>query len=182
MSEIKDKKFYVLRVVSGKELKVKEQVEAEMKITDLGLSVFRVIIPVEKVVSQRNGKKIVKERPSMPGYILVEAVLNGDVVFRLRQMQNVVGFLGSRDGVPDPMRPADVDAILRKMDDMAEGEGEYEFEVLVGDLVRVIDGAFVGSEAVVEDVNQAKKQLKVMVKMFGRKMPLELSFAQVSKV
>lgn len=174
-----EKKFYVLRAISGKENKVREYLEMEKKNSDLGRYVGRIIIPTEKVVTQRNGKKVVKERNYMPGYILVEAALVGDVAFILRNTPDVLGFLGK--GEPESLRPSEVDRILGKADQMADAEGEYEVSYMVGETVKVTDGAFSGFEAAVEEVNSEKKRLKVMVKIFGRKTPLELSFAQVTK-
>lgn len=182
MANLAEKRFYVLRAVSGKEDKVREQLEAEIRNTDLGQYVFRVFVPTEKVVSQRNGKKIVKERPSLPGYILVEAVLVGDVAHRLRSTPNVIGFLGAnRGGDPEPMNPVEVERLMRLADQVAESEGEYEIEFLVGDVVRVTDDAFAGWDAVIEEVYPEKRKLKVMVKMFGRKIALDLDYAQVVK-
>lgn len=181
MSELVEKKFYVLRAISGKEKKVREQLEAEMKNTDLGQYLFRVIIPTEKVVSQRNGKKIVKERPYLPGYIVVEAMLVGDVAHRLRNTQNVIGFLGGKSGEPESLKPSEIERLLGSADDMSDSEGEYDMSIIVGDVVKVVDGAFSGCDAVVEEVTPSKHRLKVMVKMFGRKMPLDLSYSQVVK-
>lgn len=181
MADVVEKKFYVLRAISGKEDKVCEQLEAEMRQTDLGSYVFRVVVPKEKVVTQRSGKKTTIERPLMPGYVLVEAVLVGDVEHRLRSTANVIGFLGGRAGSPEPMKRSEVERLLRRADQIAESEGEYELDVVIGDLVRVTDGAFSGCEALVEEIHEEKRKLSVMVKMFGRKIPLELSFAQVTK-
>ncbi|MDO4708138.1 MAG: transcription termination/antitermination protein NusG [Porphyromonadaceae bacterium] len=181
MTEVVEKRFYVLRAISGKEDKVCEQLEAEMRQSDLGSYVFQVVVPKEKVVAQRGGKKITIERPLMPGYVLVEAVLVGDVEHRLRSVANVIGFLGGRTGSPEPMKRSEVERLLRRADQIAESDGEYELDVVVGDLVRVTDGAFAGCEALVEQLHESKRRLSVMVKMFGRKIPLELSFAQVTK-
>lgn len=181
MAEVVEKKFYVLRAISGKEDKVCEQLAGEISHTDLGDYVSRVVVPKEKVVTQRGGKKTIVERPLMPGYVLVEAVLVGDVEHRLRSTANVIGFLGGRDGKPAPMMRSDVDRMLRRADQIAEAQGEYELDVNIGDLVRVTDGAFAGCEALVEQIHEDKRKLSVMVKMFGRKIPLELNFAQVTK-
>lgn len=181
MAEVVEKKFYVLRAISGKEDKVCEQLEAEMRQTDLGAYVSRVVVPKEKVVTQRNGKKTTVERPLMPGYVLVEAILVGEVEHRLRSTANVIGFLGGRSGSPEPMKRSEVERLLRRADQIAESEGEYEIDVNIGDLVKVTDGAFAGCEALVEQISEEKRRLGVMVKMFGRKIPLELSFAQVAK-
>lgn len=182
MAVVHEQKFYILRTVTGKEIKVKDKIEAEISTTDLGRFVSRVFVPMEKVVSQRNGKKIVKERPSLPGYIIVEAALVADTAFRLRNTEGVIGFLGgTRGSEPEPMSPAEVERLMKRADDIALGEGEYEIEYFVGDVVKVIDQAFAGCEAVVEEVTPERRKLKVKVKMFGRQMPLELDYAQVAK-
>lgn len=182
MAGVNEKKFYVLRAVTGKEAKVKDDLDREIRLTDLGRYVSQVFVPTEKVISQRNGKKIVKERPSLPGYIIVEAALVGDVAFRLRSTPNVIGFLGgSRGSEPEPMNPLEVERLMKRADAIAESEGEYEIDFYVGDIVKVTDDAFAGCEATVEEVTPDKRKLKVMVKMFGRKIPLELSYAQVTK-
>lgn len=182
MSEVIESKFYVLRAISGKENKVREQIEAEVKINDLGRYVSRVIIPTEKRVIQRGSKKVVKEYPSMPGYVLVEARLVGDTEHRLRTMSNVLGFLTGKDGKPEPLSPQDVESILRRADDEAESPGVYDLDVYVGDIVRITDGSFADSEAVVEEVIPEKRKLRVSIRMFGRKMPMELTYAQVVKL
>ncbi len=182
MAEVNEKKFYILRAVTGKEYKVKEKLEADMAYTDLGRYVSQVFVPTEKVVSQRNGKKIVKERPSLPGYIIVEAALVGDVAYRLRNTEGVIGFLGgSRRTEPEPMKRSEVERLMSRADEIALGEGEYEIEFFVGDVVKVVDDAFAGCEAIVEEVTAEKRKLKVKVKMFGRQIPLELGYAQVIK-
>ena len=182
MTEVAEKRFYVLRAVSGKEEKVREQLEAEMRNSNLGQYVSRVIIPTEKIVTQRAGKKIIKERPYLPGYVLVEAVLVGDVAHTLRNMPNVIGFLGAkRGGEPEPLKRSEVERILGRADQMADSEGIFDMELFVGDVVKIIDGAFANYEATVEEVTPEKQKLRVMVKMFGRKTPLELTYAQVVK-
>lgn len=182
MAEVTDRKYYVLRAISGQEYKVRDLIEAEMRNTDLGRYVFSVFVPTEKVVAQRAGKKVYKERPSLPGYLLVEAILIGDVAHRLRNTPGVIGFLGSgRGSEPEPMQRAEVERLMRQADADAEGEGVYDLEVYVGDLVRVEDGAFAGSMAVVEEINRERRKLQVSVKMFGRKVPLELDYTQVTK-
>ncbi|GAA5578401.1 transcription termination/antitermination factor NusG [Porphyromonas gingivalis] len=174
-----EKKFYVLRAISGKENKVREYLEAEMKHSDLGNYLFQVLIPTEKVMMQRAGKRVVKERPYLPGYVLVEAVLVGEVEHRLRSTPNVIGFLG--DGRPAPLHPSEVSRILGKVDQLDSEDEEYELSFMVGETVKVSDGAFAGFDAIVEEVNPDKKKLKVMVKIFGRKTALELSYVQVEK-
>lgn len=173
-------KFYVLRAVSGKENKVREYLEAELKNTDLGNYVSQVLIPTEKTFTMRNGKKVVKERAYLPGYVLVEANLVGEVAHRLRQVPNVIGFLGGLDN-PVPLRPSEVNRILGTVDELQDQTEELDVQFYVGETVKVIFGPFNGFSGVIEEVNVEKKKLKVIVKIFGRKTPLELSYVQVEK-
>ena len=173
-------KFYVLRAISGKENKVREYLEAQMKNTDLGNYVSQVLIPTEKTYTMRNGKKVIKERAYLPGYVLVEANLVGEVAHRLRQIPNVLGFLGGQDN-PIPLRPAEVSRILGTVDELQEQPEELDVQYYVGETVKVIYGPFNGFSGIIEDLNAEKKKLKVIVKIFGRKTPLELSYVQVEK-
>ena len=174
------KKWYVVRAVSGKEKKVKEYIESE--INRLGLQDFlsQVLIPTEKVYQVRKGKKISKERNYFPGYVLIEAALVGELTHIIRNIPNVLGFLGTGNE-PSPMRASEVKRILGKVDELAEqGEG-LNIPFIVGETVKVIDGPFNSFTGVIEEINEEKKKLKVMVKIFGRKTPLELNFMQVEK-
>ena len=173
-------KFYVLRAVSGKENKVREYLEAELKNTDLGDYVSQVLIPTEKVFTVRAGKKVMKERAYLPGYVLIEANLVGEVAHRLRNIPNVIGFLGGQDN-PTPLRPSEVNRILGTVDELQEQQEEMDLEFIVGENVKVTFGPFNGFIGVIEEVNNEKKKLKVMVKIFGRKTPLELGYMQVEK-
>ena len=172
MSEI-EKKWYVLRAVSGKESKVKEYLDADIKNSDLSEYVSQVLIPTEKVYQVRNGKKIVKERSYLPGYVLVEAALVGEVAHHLRNTPNVIGFLGGSEN-PVPLRQSEVNRILGTVD-------ELQVPYTVGETVKVTVGPFSGFSGLIEEVNTEKRKLKVMVKIFGRKTPLELGFMDVEK-
>jgi transcriptional antiterminator NusG len=176
-----EKKWYVLRVVGGKEKKVKEYIENE--IAGLGLQeyVTQVLIPQEKVYQIRNGKKISKERNFFPGYILIEAILIGEIPHILRNIPNVAGFLGGKNDDAVPLRPSEVNRILGKVDELTSKDEELNVPFFVGETVKVTDGPFNSFTGVIEEVNEEKKKLKVMVKIFGRKTPLELSFMQVEK-
>jgi transcriptional antiterminator NusG len=179
MSDV-EKKIYVLRAISGKENKVREYLEAELKNTDLGEYVSQVLIPTEKTFAIRNGKKVMKERAYLPGYVLVEAVLVGEVAHRLRNIPNVIGFLGGSDN-PVPLRPREVNRILGTVDELQEQQDDMDIQYYVGENVKVVYGPFNGFSGVVEEVHAEKKKLKVMVKIFGRKTPLELGYMQVEK-
>ena len=174
------KKWYVLRAVSGKEAKVKEYIEAELKHNAmLSENVSQVLIPTEKHATVRNGKRIVKEKISLPGYVLVEARLIGDVAHILRFTPNCLGFLGGLDN-PTPVKQADINRILGTVEE-SELMEDINIPFSVDETVKVTDGPFSGFSGVIEEVNTEKHKLKVMVKIFGRKTPLELGFMQVAK-
>ena len=181
MSDI-EKKWYVLRAIGGKEKKVKEYIESEISGLNLNDYVSQVLIPTEKVYQIRNGKKISKERNYFPGYVLIEAALIGEIPHILRKIPNVIGFLGAKgDEEPTPLRQNEVNRILGKVDELAATDEEINIPFFVGESVKVVDGPFNSFTGVIEEVNEEKKKLKVMVKIFGRKTPLELSFMQVEK-
>jgi len=172
--------WYVLRAVSGKEAKVKEYIEAEMKHnTLLQSNVSQVLIPMEKVASLRNGKRVVKEKVRLAGYVFVEARLVGDVAHTLRFTPNVLGFLGGLDE-PSPVPQSDINRMLGTVEE-EELMDAVKIPYVVNDTVKVTDGPFSGFSGVIEEVNTDKRKLKVMVKIFGRKTALELSFMQVEK-
>jgi transcriptional antiterminator NusG len=181
MAEIA-KKWYVVRAVSGKEKKVKEYLELEiarMKLTDY---VNQVLIPTEKVFKIQNGKKVNKEKAFLPGYVLIEAALVGEVTHVIKSIPNVIGFLGTeKGGDPVPMRMAEVNRILGKVDELSVTEEELKIPFVIGESVKVIDGPFNNFSGVIDEINEEKKKLKVMVKIFGRKNLLELNYMQVEK-
>jgi transcriptional antiterminator NusG len=181
MTEI-TKKWYVVRAVSGKEKKVKEYLELEIIRHKLSEFVSQVLIPTEKVFQIRNGKKINKEKTYLPGYVLLEAALIGEVQHVIKGIPNVIGFLGAKKGgEPVAMRLSEVNRILGKFDELSVTEEELRIPFTVGEAVKVIDGPFNNFSGIVDEINEEKKKLKVMVKIFGRKNLLELSYMQVEK-
>ena len=173
-------KWYVLKAVSGKEAKVKEYIEAEMKHNELLASnVSQVLIPLEKHATVRNGKRVVKEKVSLPGYVFIEARLKGDVAHTLRFLPNVLGFLGGLDE-PTPVPQSDINRMMGNVEE-TEIEETVDVPFAVDETIKVTDGPFSGFSGVIEEVNAEKHKLKVMVKIFGRKTPLELSYTQVEK-
>lgn len=175
------KKWYVVRAISGKENKAREYILNEVNRLGLQQYVSQVLIPTEKVWSIRNGKKVMKERNFFPGYVLIEAALAGEIAQIIQNIPNVIDFLREKDGKPIPMRESEVNRILGKVDDDREkGEG-YADPFIVGENVKVVDGPFNSFSGVVEEVMDDKKKLIVMVKIFGRRTPLELNFGQVEK-
>ena len=177
------KRWYVLRAISGKEAKVKEILDASMKNTDLGKYVSQVLIPTEKVYATRNGKKVLKERNLYSGYVFVEAILTGEVVNTLVNTTNVIDFIRGRDTDrrPEPIRESEVARMLGAADEQQETEDAVANDFIVGENVKVNLGPFSGFTGEIEEVNREKRKLKVMVKVFGRKTPLELDNSQVER-
>lgn len=174
-------KWYVVRAISGKEKKAKEYIESEMNKRGWSEDVPQVLVPTEPVVSVRNGKKVIKERNSFPGYVLIEAVLRDEIIPVIQNLPNVLDFLRDVGGKPIPVRQAEINRILGNMDEMMMSGDSVMERFIVGENVKVVDGPFSSFEGVVEEVNDEKKKLKVTVKIFGRKTPLELGFGQVEK-
>ena len=174
------KKWYVLRSVSGKENKVKEYPESEMKKTDLGNYVSQVLIPTEKTYVMRNGKKVMRERAYLPGYVLIEAELVGEVIHQLKSINYVAGFLPSTTN-PQPLSEIEVKRIMGTMDELEEAGEELDIKYYVGESVKVISGPFSNFSGTIEEISEDRKKLKVMVKIFGRAQLLELGYMQVEK-
>ncbi|MBK8677583.1 MAG: transcription termination/antitermination factor NusG [Sphingobacteriales bacterium] len=173
----------MLRVISGKERKVREYIELEVKRSKWEDIIKQVVTPTEKVYQIKNGKKTIKERNFYPGYMLVEAVekkLNSDIVSTITAITGVISFLGK--DTPVPLRKAEINRILGKVDEMEEsGETVSVEPFLIGETVKIIDGPFNDFNGVIEEINNEKKKLKVIVKIFGRRTPVELNFIQVEK-
>jgi len=173
-------KWYVVRAISGKEKKVKQYLEAEINRLNATHLVTQVLIPTEKVFQIRDGTKVTKERSYFPGYVLIEANLNGELGHVIKNITGVIGFLGAA-GQPVPLRQSEVNRILGKVDEMSDSGAACSAIYYVGEPVKVTDGPFNGISGVIEEVNEDKKKLKVMVKIFGRRTPLELNYMQVEK-
>lgn len=177
------KGWYVLRAISGKEAQVKELIEGAMKRTDLGKYVFQVLIPTEKVMALRNGKKVIKEKNLYSGYVFIEARLTGEVMHELSNTTNVIDFLRGREknSAPERLRESEVLRMLGAADEISEAESDGVNDYIVGERVKVTDGPFKDFSGVIEEVNREKRKLKVSVKIFGRKTPLELDNSQVER-
>lgn len=177
-----DKRWYSLRVISGKERKIKERIELEVQRSGWSDFITQVLVPSEKVYKIRNGKKVIMERNILPGYILLEAIperLTGEVVQAISNMPNVIHFLGRNN--PVPMQEAEANRMLGKVDESQEvGEALIE-PFIVGETIKIIDGPFNDFVGDIKEVNEEKKKLKVIVKIFGRGTEVELNFMQVEK-
>lgn len=180
MSELK---WYVLKAISGQENKVKNYIETEIKRLGFDQYVTQVVIPMEKVIQIRNGKKVPKERPYYPGYLMIEAELMGEIPHAIKNIPGVISFLSlTKGGDPVPMRKSEVNRMLGRMDELSEFASDVEIPFVVGENVKVIDGPFNGFNGTVEKILEDKKKIEVSVLIFGRKTPMELSYMQVEKV
>ena len=176
-------KWYVIRVVSGKERKIKEYIDREVKINNWSKSVVQVLCPIEKVFKVLNGKKVLREKTLYPGYILLEAndgKLTEDIKHAVKNITGVIHFLG-RDN-PTSLRKSEVNKMFGKMDEVSEQGISYADPYIIGETVKIVDGPFNDFNGTVEEVNEEKKKLKVVVKLFGRATPVELNYSQVEKI
>lgn len=180
MSE--DSKWYSLRVISGKEKKIKERIEMEIQRSGWEDAVLQILVPTEKVYKIRKGKKVIMEQNMLSGYILVEAVpglFSSEIIQGISGIPNVIHFLGKDK--PIPMRDAESNKLLGKVDE-SQNEDEALIEpYLVGETVKITDGPFKDFVGDVKEVNEDKKKLIVIVKIFGRGTEVELNFMQVEK-
>ena len=183
MTENNLKKWYVVRAVSGQENKVKAYIETEIARLGMEDYVSQVLVPTEKVVTVKEGKKIAKDKVYFPGYVMIEANLVGEIPLIIKSITSVIGFLGeTKGGEPVPLRMAEVNRMLGKVDELTVNTDTRSIPFNVGETIKLIDGPFNGFNGTVEKINEEKRKLEVMVKIFGRKTPLELSFMQVEKV
>jgi transcriptional antiterminator NusG len=183
--EIKDKetKWFVLRVLSGKERKIKDYLDIEIRRSGWGGTITQILCPVEKVFKVVGGKKVMREKILFSGYLLLEATTNrlsDDMIVAIKAVSGVINFLGKDH--PDALRKSEVNKMFGKMDEMSDSDVSMSEPYIIGETVKIIDGAFNDFNGTIEEVNDEKKKLKVVVKIFGRATPVELSFMQVEKV
>lgn len=182
-TEQSNTKWYVLRVVSGKERKIKEYLDKEIKINNWQNAILQVLCPLEKVFKVQNGKKVLREKILFPGYIMLEALdgqLNDTMIQGIQGVTNVIHFLGKEH--PIALRKSEVNKMFGKMDEVSDqGIGMMD-PFIVGETIKIIDGPFNDFNGTIEEVSEEKKKLKVIVKIFGRDTPVELGFTQVEKV
>ncbi|PID67515.1 MAG: transcription termination/antitermination factor NusG [Flavobacteriia bacterium] len=177
------KKWYVVRAMGGQENKVKTYLENEIARLGIQDYIETVLVPTEKVIQIRNGKKYNKERVYFPGYVIIQANLSGEVPHIIKSIPGVLGMLGAeKGGDPVPLRKSEINRMLGKVDELAVANENIVIPFVLGETVKVIDGAFNGFEGTIEKINEEKRKLEVMVKIFGRKTPLELSYMQVEKI
>src|SRR5215212_10084436 len=182
-------KWYVLRVVSGKERKVKEYLDKEVNRSGWSETIKQVFLPMEKVYKVQNGKKVMREKNYFPGYVMIEVSdgkLTDDMIHHISNVSNIMHFLtdgkGSKGNIIS-LRKSEVNKMLGKVDEMSDAGGMTMSEpFIIGETIKIIDGAFNDFNGVIEEVNDEKKKLKVIVKIFGRSKPVELNYMQVEKI
>ncbi|WP_236975268.1 transcription termination/antitermination protein NusG [Membranihabitans maritimus] len=177
-----DKRWYSLRVISGKEKKIKERIDLDVERSGWSDIVTQVVVPTEKVYKIRGGKKVITERNILPGYLLVEADaenFSGEIIQAISGMTNVINFLGGTN--PIPMRQSEANRMLGKVDESNVTQEVMIEPFLEGETVKIIDGPFNDFVGDVIEVNEEKRKLKVVVKIFGRGTEVELNFVQVEK-
>jgi transcriptional antiterminator NusG len=183
-----DTKWYVLRVVSGKERKVKEYLDKDLVRNGWTETIKQIFLPMEKVYKVQNGKKVMREKNYFPGYVMMEVLdgkLTDDIVQHISNISNVMHFLtdgkGSKGNIIS-LRKSEVNKMLGKVDEMNDMGVTMSEPFIVGETIKIIEGPFNDFNGVIEDVNDEKKKLKVTVKIFGRSTPVELSYMQVEKL
>jgi transcriptional antiterminator NusG len=182
-------KWYVLRVVSGKERKVKEYLDKDLVRNGWTTIIKQIFLPMEKVYKVQNGKKVMREKNYFPGYVMMEVQdgkLSDDIVQHISNISNVMHFLtdgkGSKGNIIS-LRKSEVNKMLGKVDEMNDAGGASMSEpFIVGETIKIIEGPFNDFNGVIEEVNDEKKKLKVTVKIFGRSTPVELNYMQVDKI
>lgn len=188
VTEQQDSKWYVLRVVSGKERSVKEYLDKDILRQSWGDRIKQVFLPMEKVYKVQNGKKVMREKNYYPGYVMIEVgdgKLTDDMVQHISNISNIMHFLtdgkGSKGNIIS-LRKAEVNKMLGRVDEMSDQGITMSEPFIIGETIKIVDGAFNDFNGVIEEVNDEKKKLKVIVKIFGRSTPVELNYMQVEKL
>lgn len=172
------RRWYVLHTYSGYEENVKQNLETRVESFDMQDKIFSVIVPKEKKIKIKNGKRVTVEEKIFPGYVLIEMVVTDDSWYMVRNTPNVTGFIGSGT-TPTPIDQKEVDKLLKRVN---ATEAQHKIDVAINDLVRITDGPFKNFEGKVSNVDAERGKIKVMVTMFGRETPVELDALQTKKI
>ncbi|MFA6170843.1 MAG: transcription termination/antitermination protein NusG [Patescibacteria group bacterium] len=172
------RRWYVIHTYSGYEENVSHNLKQRIDSLDMSGKIFNVLIPTEKKIKIKNGKRKVVEEKIFPGYVLVEMVVDDDSWYVVRNTPNVTGFIGTGT-VPTPISEKEVKSLQKRM---GVDEPKFIIDVAAGSPVRIIDGPFKNLEGKVLEVDEAKGKIKVLVSMFGRETPVELDFLQIKKL
>ena len=178
-----EKKWFVMRVISGQERKIREHLMLEISRSGLDHIISTVLVPTEKVYTIKNGKKSIKEKNLYPGYLYLEVeekLVTAEIIQQLRQVHGNLGFLGGK--TPEALRASEVKKLLGTVDEMLDSGETMAEPFIINEEVKIIDGPFNDFMGTIEEINNEKKKLKVTVKIFGRKTPVEVNFVQVEKI
>ena len=170
--------WYSLRVISGKERTVEDNINYESKVNKIENYIEEVFVPFEKVIQVRNNKKVVKERVFFPGYILIKMELNKITKYFIENIQGVISFVGPKGKNPTPLRDSEIKKIFGEVESK-EGREMIVSPFSKNDSVKIIAGPFIDFAGVVEEINDEKQKVKVTISIFGRSTPVELDYFQV---
>lgn len=173
-----ERNWYVLHTYSGYEDSVAWNLKQRIESMDMREKIFDAIVPKEKKIKIRDGKRITVEEKIFPGYVLVDMIVTDDSWYVVRNTPNVTGFVGSGT-IPTPIEEEEIKLLQKRM---GVEEPKFKVDFLVADLVRITDGPFKDYEGKVGEIDEAKGKVKVMVTIFGRETPVELDFLQVKKI
>lgn len=172
------RRWYAIHTYSGYEENVKHNLEQRIESLDMRDKIFQVLVPKEKKIRIKNGKRKVVEEKIFPGYVLVEMVVDDASWYVVRNTPNVTGFIGTGT-TPTPVSDAEIKALQKRM---GVDEPEFKIDVTVNSPVSITDGPFKGFEGKVAEIDESRGKIKVLVSMFGRETPVELDFLQVKKI
>ncbi len=172
------KRWYVLHTYSGYEENVKHNLEQRIESTGMEDKIFNVLIPKEKKVKIRNGKRKIVEEKIFPGYVMVQMIVTDDSWYVVRNTPNVTGFIGTGT-TPTPVSEDEIKSLKKRM---GVDEQKYKIDLSINDQVKIIDGPFKSLEGKITSIDTEKGRIKVLVSMFGRETPVELDFLQIKKL
>jgi transcriptional antiterminator NusG len=172
------RRWYAIHTYSGYEENVRDNLMKRIESYDMEDKVFSVLIPKEKKIKIKNGKRRIVEEKIFPGYVLVEMIVTDDSWYMVRNTPNVTGFIGTGT-IPTPLSEEEVKSLQKRM---GVEEPQYKIDVQVNSPVRIVDGPFKGFEGKINEIDEARGKVKVLVSMFGRETPVELDFLQIKKI
>ena len=173
-------KWYSLRVISGKEKAIKENIMYDAEEQKMDTFIGEIFVPYEKVIVMKQNKKKIKEKLFFPGYILINMELNNQTRYMIENTNGVISFVGPKNGKPVPLRDQEIKRIFGEIE-RKDGRETIEISFLKGDPIKIINGPFIDFNGVIDEINKDKQKVKVIVSIFGRPTPVELDFFQVEK-
>ncbi|MBM3212614.1 transcription termination/antitermination factor NusG [Candidatus Poribacteria bacterium] len=173
--------WYVLHTYSGHENKVKLSLEQRVKAMGMADKISQILVPTQEVLEFRSGKKKKSTRTSFPGYVLIKMDMFDELWYIVKNTPGVMGFLGT-EKKPVPIDDSEVENIMKSAEHGLEEEKKHALDLIIGDRAKIVDGPFTGFSGVIDEINDEKTKLKLMISIFGRSTPVELEFAQVKKL